>query len=203
MALNDSSGIPPLLRKYSRSLCNIFNTIVDEYESIIKSSVSNSDKQQAKPPVDNNDIEEVNIPETIKAVGTNPVETFMIELKAVIRNLKNTGHKIASRVQNQMTYKSPFGVVDLDLKKSFSKRHTLYPQLESEFNKLQDLYDSMEQYNTDRNDDFPAEVLKLIANIKIESFIETREEAAICSFENQYIFDLSHLIQNYFEGVDI
>ena len=102
-----------------------------------------------------------------------------------------------------MTYKSPFGVVDLDLKKSFSKRHTLYPQLESEFNKLQDLYDSMEQYNTDRNDDFPAEVLKLIANIKIESFIETREEAAICSFENQYIFDLSHLIQNYFEGVDI
>jgi len=182
---------------------NIFNTIVDEYESIIKSSVSNSDKQQAKPPVDNNDIEEVNIPETIKAVGTNPVETFMIELKAVIRNLKNTGHKIASRVQNQMTYKSPFGVVDLDLKKSFSKRHTLYPQLESEFNKLQDLYDSMEQYNTERNDDFPAEVLKLIANIKIESFIETREEAAICSFENQYIFDLSHLIQNYFEGGDI
>lgn len=182
---------------------NIFNTIVDEYESIIKSSVSNSDKQQAKPPVGINDIEEVNIPETIKAVGTNPVETFMIELKAVIRNLKNTGHKIASRVQNQMTYKSPFGVVDLDLKKSFSKRHTLYPQLESEFNKLQDLYDSMEQYNTERNDDFLAEVLKLIANIKIESFIETREEAAICSFENQYIFDLSHLIQNYFEGVDI
>ena len=82
------------------------------------------------------------------------------------------------------------------------KSGKLYPQLESEFNKLQDLYDSMEQYNTERNDDFLAEVLKLIANIKIESFIETREEA-ICSFENQYIFDLSHLIQNYFEGVDI
>lgn len=186
---------------------NIFDAIADEYERIIQSSVSKTDTQKATPSLDINDIKEVNITETIKAVETNAADSFMTELKEVIFNLQYIGHKIASRVSNMKSdkdFKLPEWALPSELnsaiQKELVKRTGLYPELESEFNKLQKLYDSIDRYNIEHKEEILTKALKLIPRITKNDFIEKLEGTTIMSLNNQYIFELTILIQNYFEG---
>ncbi len=79
-------------------------------------------------------------------------------------------------------------------------RTGLYPELKSEYNKIEKLYNSIDQYNIEHNEKILTEALKLIANIKIDDFIEKWREATIKSRNNRYIIELNSLIQNYFDG---
>ena len=186
---------------------NIFDAIADEYERIIHSSVSKTDTQQSTPSLGINDIKEENITETIKAIEPNAVDSFMTELKEAIRNLQDTGHQIASRVSNMKSdkdFKLPEWALPSELnsviQKELSKEMPLYSKLESEYNKLQKLYYSIDRYNIEHKEEILTEALKLISQINKDDFIEKWRKATIKSTNNQYIIELNSLIQNYFES---
>lgn len=162
---------------------------------------------EAIPTVNITDIKEVTVSETIQEIEIDDVKTFIKELQKAIHNLQDIGHQIASRVSKMKAaedYKLPEYFLPAEVKSAIHRelinRTGLYPELESRYNKLQKLYDSIDQYNIEHNEKILTEALKLIANIKIDDFIEKWREAAIKSRNNQYIIELNSLIQNYFEG---
>lgn len=133
---------------------NIFDVICDEYVIIIKLSAASSKTQQVLSSIDINNIEAININETILAVESNPKEAFMVELKEVIGKLKDIGYKIASRVSNMKSnkkYKLPEWALPSEansaIQKDLAKETPLYPELEKEYGKLQEICDSINQYN--------------------------------------------------------
>ena len=162
---------------------------------------------EAIPTVNITDIKEVTVSETIREIEIDDVKTFMKELQKAIHNLQDIGHQIASRVSNMKAaedYKLPEYFLPAEVKSAIHRelinRTGLYPELKSEYNKIEKLYNSIDQYNIEHNEKILTEALKLIANIKIDDFIEKWREATIKSRNNQYIIELNSLIQNYFDG---
>lgn len=183
---------------------NIFDVVADEYVRIVKSNAANPNILQELSTSDINGIKTIN--EAIKAIETNPVDSFMKELKGVIGNLQDIGHKIASRVSN-MKSNTFLEIVERTLpseqkskiQKGLVKGTHLCSELESEYNKLQGLYDSIDIYNIDHKEQILDEVLKLISKIEMDDFIEKWRKPIIMSVNNQYIFKLDSLIQKYFK----
>lgn len=183
---------------------NIFDVVADEYVRIVKSNAANPNMLQELSTSDIDGIKPIS--EAIKAIETNQVDSFMKELKGVIGNLQDIGHKIASRVSN-MKSNTFLEIVEHTLtseqkskiKKGLAKETHLYPELKSEYTKLQELYDSIDIYNTDHEEQILVEVLKLIANIEMDDFIEEWRKPIIMSVNNQYIFKLDSLIKKYFK----
>ena len=186
----------------SKFLANEFNNFLKEAFRVNEKY----DMPQEPTSFDINDIKEVEITETIISVETNPVDSFMEELKGVIGNLQDIGHKIASRVSN-MKSNTFLEIVEhtlpseqkSEIQKGLAKGTHLYPDLESEYNKLQGLYDSIDIYNIDHKEQILDEVLKLISKIEMDNFIEEWRKPTIMSVNNQYIFELDSLIKKYFK----
>ena len=188
--------------KTSKFLANEFNNFLKEAFGVDEKY----DMPQEPTSFDINDIKEVEITETIISVETNPVDSFMKELKGVIGNLQDIGHKIASRVSN-MKSNTFLEIVERtlpseqksEIQKGLVKGTHLCSELESEYNKLQGLYDSIDIYNIDHKEQILDEVLKLISKIEMDDFIEKWRKPIIMSVNNQYIFKLDSLIQKYFK----
>ncbi len=130
----------------------------------------------------------------------------MKELKGVIGNLQDIGHKIASRVSN-MKSNTFLEIVERtlpseqksEIQKGLVKGTHLCSELESEYNKLQGLYDSIDIYNIDHKEQILDEVLKLISKIEMDDFIEKWIKPIIMSVNNPYIFKIDSLIKKYFK----
>ena len=130
----------------------------------------------------------------------------MKELKGVIGNLQDIGHKIASRVSN-MKSNTFLEIVERtlpseqksEIQKGLVKGTHLCSKLESEYNKLQGLYDSIDIYNIDHKEQILDEVLKLISKIEMDDFIEKWIKPIIMSVNNPYIFKIDSLIKKYFK----
>ena len=154
-------------------------------------------------------VEETNVKTTYYPQGGYDIDSLMTELKETIHNLQDIGHKIASRVSN-MKSDTDFKLIEWALpselhsaiQKDLSKGIPLYSELESGYNKLQELYDSIDLYNIEHKEDILNKVLELISRIKIDTFIEKWREATIKSRNNQYIIELNEIIQNYFKDKD-
>lgn len=168
---------------------NIFDVVADEYVRIVKSNAANPNMLQELSTSDIDGIKPIS--EAIKAIETNPVDSFMEELKGVIGNLQDIGDKIASRVSNMKS--------NTLIQKGLAKGTHLCSDLESEYNKLQGLYDSIDIYNIDHKEQILDEVLKLISKIEMDNFIEEWRKPTIMSVNNQYIFELDSLIKKYFK----
>lgn len=181
--------------------------LAERFQEFISEAINfdlNHKTQQATPIAD---INEVTVSETIRELKTNNVDTFMTELKDLIYNLQDIGHKIESRVANMKATKDfehlewalP-SYIKSEIQKGLSEETPLYSELKSEYNKLQELFDAIYQYNIEHEEEILTEALKLIPPIKINDFIEKWREATIKSRKNKYIIELNILIQNYFDG---
>lgn len=177
-------------------------TVKEESSNIKETSSTNIKTEQVI-------VEETNVKTTYYPQGGYDIDSLMTELKETIYNLQDIGHKIASRVSN-MKSDTDFKLIKWALpselhsaiQKDLSKGIPLYSELESGYNKLQELYDSIDLYNIEHKEDILNKVLELISRIKIDTFIEKWREATIKSKNNQYIIELNEIIQNYFKDKD-
>lgn len=190
---NDKEELCKIFRKHFPNMSinnnNIFSIITEIFIDIINKSCESTNKIET-PSIDDKTISIKNT-DLYSTQQDIDIKSLINKLNETINSLINIGHRIASR-------QSSIPLNDIVAK---SIPLPIPPKLESkldeEYDELLLLYDEIEDYNINNNNEFLEKVLTLLYEITKESFIETKESFIITSLKNYPIYDLLSLIQKY------
>jgi len=150
----------------------VFDVITKEYIRIITSFVESEIESSVQ-------VTTYKIP----ADSSTEIKLLFSKLKDVINKLIKSGRKIESRNSQK-----PW---------DFSEPKKLNSDFDYEYDLLQEIYDSLDEYNKEHSNEQFDKALQLIALISKESFIEPREQFVITSRSNWPVKDLLSLIEKY------
>lgn len=166
---------------------NLFEQISDIYVAIINESLNKTGSKNKTDPIITVHIKDIPHVDYTGAKVTSVTKKYFSDINAIIEKLIVIGRKI-SRFQSKKRW-------DLKVPEDLQK------QLSSEYNRLQELYDSINNYNK-KEDKLLEKALSLISQITEASFIESEKDFVLTSINNAPIHDLLSLIKPFCFNVE-